>query len=305
MEYDEGCMQDFLDKIQAEEIIRSEFPNANKIKFVDHGYNNLIAKIDEDYIFRSPKNVKGQARFEFGITVLEKLIGNVSLSVPKLVKKNDSPQYSIFEYLPGSHLDNKAIRSLGEQTLFEIGSQLANFSIELNKVFSPDSIKSLRAKTGLDKVSQPWDVYMEEIFCVTQENPKLEALNQRYYAEWKNIIEDQTREIVIHDDLHSANLLFEQERLTGILDFEELNVGTVEQEFCDLFRLCEEVLVPAVQKYKELTGHDVNIATVKTWAITAELAAYSRQINKQDPDHPSFKRAESKLRYWLGDDFPF
>lgn len=298
-------MANFLNKQQAEAIIRSKFPNSRNIEFVEHGYNNLIAKIDAQYVMRFPKNDEGKARFEFGVNVLQRLAQNLGVPVPTVIEVSYHPQYSISSYLPGTHLENKDIRALGSQTLSDIGEQLAKFSIGLNKVFSPLEIKSLRGKTGLDKVSPAWDVYFEDIFNKPQENPDIEALNRKYYSLWKGVVEASSKEIVIHDDLHAANLLFDNNRLSGVLDFEDINTGTIEQEFCDLFRLSEDVLLAAAQKYLELTGHKVNIEAVKTWAITAELAAYSRQINKNDLDHPSFKRAQAKLRFWLGRDFPF
>lgn len=296
-------MQEFISQDQARQIINELLPGVGPIEFIDHSQNNLIAKIDDQYIFRSPKSTEGLVRFDFEIQILQSLGERLGTPVPKLVKTSQDPPYLLANYLRGEHLENRSIRALGPYKQTEIGNQLAVFSYQLNQVLSPSGVKSARANSKLDQASPPWDKYFAQIFGVKQSNSKLDKLNKHYYELWQKINKRSNDEIVIHDDLHANNLLFNDDMLSGILDFEQINVGTIEQEFRNLYRLSEEILTPAAQKYQDLTGNDVDLQAVRIWAITVELAALSRQIIKEDTNHWSYPRALLKLRYWLPD-FP-
>lgn len=294
-------MSMFLAQEDIRKIIANLYPDAKTIRFIDHGYNNLIAEVDKKYIFRTPKTEGGLALFKIEGKLLNMLSNISTIPIPGLVQSSINPPYSVLTYLPGEHLENREIRALGNAVQKTIGKQLAEFVIDLNAQASVTEINQIRSSLH-KRGAEPWDSYFKKVFSIQQKQPTLEKLNQKYYSLWKATTPSQT--IVIHDDLHPANLLFKDKSLSGVLDLEQVNTGTVEQEFRNLYRLSEEVLEAAANRYRELTGAAVDIEAVKVWAITAELAALSRQINKQDTGHTSYKRAEAKLRFWLGDQFP-
>ncbi len=60
-----------------------------------------------------------------------------------------------------------------------------------------------------------------------------------------------------------------------------------------------EVLKAAISYYQSTTGKSVDQAAIKVWAITFELATYSKYLAKGETGRHSFKRAETNLRNWL------
>jgi hypothetical protein len=94
-------------------------------------------------------------------------------------------------------------------------------------------------------------------------------------------------------------MLFENQKLIGILDFGDTNIGTPEQELRQLYRINEIVLVAAVKMYEHLSGYTLNLEASKIWAITQELAAYSGRLLSNNKNHPSFFRSARNLNKWL------
>ncbi len=95
--------------------------------------------------------------------------------------------------------------------------------------------------------------------------------------------------------------MFVDNRLVGIVDFGDANVGTPEQELRQLYRVNEEVMLVAVQEYWRLSGQELDVRAIKTWCIMKELADYYRNFADKNTSHHAFKRACRNLNTWLSE----
>jgi aminoglycoside phosphotransferase (APT) family kinase protein len=295
--------QIITDQETAEEIIRSICIDAQKVTFINHGYHNLIAAIDEQYVFRFPRSTQTLGRFDFELEVLQALDGKLTIQTPHVLKKSSQPAYAMLHYIPGQELQNKQLRSLSNEDQQAIGEQLAQFVQELNQAISINQMESLHAQTNAQKTLEPWTAYLHRIFAPQQENRALQAIIDSHYGAWQAVTAKDRPQIVVHDDIHSGNLLFENDRLSGVLDFEHATVGTIEQEFRYLYRQGGHVLSYAIAAYERTIGQTIDNNDIRIWAITTELAAFVRRLNSGDTSHDSFKRTRAKLRHWIKD-FP-
>lgn len=148
----------------------------------------------------------------------------------------------------------------------------------------------------------PWSRYLRQHLkhAHISGKPWLEQLADHYYGEWQ-AIEKATAlpKTVVHDDLHMENMLFENDRLVGVLDFSELTVGTAAQELRQLYRLGEDVVQRAIDAYQQRAGITIPLPEVKAWAIVTELAPYCAHVAKGEMDHPSKIRTAANLQSWL------
>ena len=105
----------------------------------------------------------------------------------------------------------------------------------------------------------------------------------------------------MHDDLHTLNMMFEDNRLIGILDFGDTNVGTPEQELRQLYCINDDVMFAAVSEYQKLSGQELNVEALKLWAIMQELAVFSKSFIASKTNHHTFKRVARNLNTWLNE----
>jgi len=159
----------------------------------------------------------------------------------------------------------------------------------------------IRQELELDELEEePWNIYFKkQVQHGTFLNTVQEELAKDTYTKWSDL-ESSNKLVVLHDDLHSQNMLFNEENhLVGVLDFGDTNIGTPEQEFRQLYWINERVLRKAVEHYEQLSGEKLDLEAAKIWSIMHEMASYSYHLAKKDTSHTSFKRAEVHLGSWL------
>jgi hypothetical protein len=94
-------------------------------------------------------------------------------------------------------------------------------------------------------------------------------------------------------------MLIGDNELVGALDFDDTSIGTPDQELRLLRRINEATLLATVSTYEALSGKQLSVEASTVWAITQELAAYSKQLTSGNATHPKFARACRKLNAWL------
>lgn len=123
-------------------------------------------------------------------------------------------------------------------------------------------------------------------------NPKIDALAKHYYRAWLN--KKQSKQLVIHDDLHVGNLLFDNNYNINVLDFGAVCIGTAEQELRHAYRLGDEALESAASTYEALSRRPFDRETAKLWTVTQELGAYCRENSGL-----AHERALENLQFWF------
>lgn len=291
----------FADKEIAGKVIKRLYPKSKNISFIEHGYDNLVVLVDELYALRFPKYKGAYVRDQYEKQILLELSSFDEIAVPKFLGEGQNPPYLITNFLFGKHLSSEEIENLSKDRQKGIGETLAGFAYAVHSLLSVRKTRDLRNKLGFGKLKEevPWEVYFEKVLDKSrlpiQEQDKIA---KNYYRKWRSLI-FTTPTVVIHDDLHLENLLFEDGELTGVLDFGETNTGTPEQEFRQFYRINETALNAAVDMYEQLSGYKLNREAIKIWAIIQELAAYSEKLQNNKTDHPSYSRAVSNLNKWF------
>jgi aminoglycoside phosphotransferase (APT) family kinase protein len=130
-------------------------------------------------------------------------------------------------------------------------------------------------------------------------NDHLRPIVQEYYTLWKDYAAHEQNNYAIHDDLHLANLLFRNGKLTGILDFGDVNAGSIESELRWLYAMGDTVLRAAIERYQQTSGRTVSYDHIRVWAIMHELSTFTDRLSRQDTAAFPFLRAQQNLRRWV------
>lgn len=290
----------FADVPCARLVLSSMYPDAERIEVIEHGYDNIVGLVDEKYAVRFPRNANAYKRSLYEKSVLMNIKNVTNVAIPKVLGERENPPCAITTFLRGRHLSPKEIDGLSYEEQVTFGSDVGRFAYDLHRSLDLDEARQMRDTLGLDTLEEePWDIHLEKTLSLyTFPTKKQDELAKQYYELWKRH-QSGKNQVVVHDDLHTENMMFEDGRLVGVLDFGDTNVGTPEQELRQLYYINELVVQSAADTYSQLSGLRLDIEAIKIWAIAHEMASYSERLATNNSHHPSFARASRNLNKWL------
>lgn len=270
-------------------VARSIYGSAVELRTINDGLENLIIVADQKELVRFPRSEQVWLASRAERYVLNALASRTDMPIAKIIDISEDPAYLQMTFLTGEHLSTEQIRSLPTQTLQKIGREMAEFAFELHSSIDVDDFRPHQTIH-----SWSYDDYLRRVLYDRQDpNPKIDALAKHYYQAWLG--KEDVKKYVIHDDLHTGNLLFnESTDLVGVLDFGAVCIGSAEQDLRQAYRLGEEALEAAASPYEKLSGEPFNRELAKFWVVTQELAAYCREEKGVVHD-----RAAENLQFWF------
>ena len=268
------------------------FPDGKEFTVVEHGYDNLVGLVDGEYAVRFPRTEIAMQRNQYEEAVLISINKNLKthINIPRVLDEKTNPPCIIMSFLPGHHLDAKQVNSLSKDEQRQIAHDISAFAYELHQAVPVEEIREYYDQYDMDKLDN-WARYFEENLGDPKNITNVQnEIIKKYHTAWKKNLAIQSQ-AVVHDDLHSENMMFANNRLVGVLDFSDTHIGSPEQELRFLFHLNEFLFEEAIKQYSKLLGQELSIEVAKTWAITQELATYVRRRNKNQTDYPWYKNA--------------
>lgn len=286
---------------ETDRLIRSFCGDVTELTYVGHGADNMVALVNQTYVFRFPRGEHASKRLRFEAAILQRLEERVtSLHIPKLLQVHQAPLYSIASYVPGDHFSDEQVRSLTQAEQSAIGTRLADFIVQFNQVLSGQEVQGLRKDNGVEGLDEPWEAYFARLFSRERlPDDSLSPFIREHYSLWQQYVAAEQRTYAIHDDLHQSNLLFRGTTLQGVLDFGDTNRGGIEEEMRWLYAMGDTVLWSAIEQYNVLTGRQISYEHVREWAIMHELSTLVSRLNRHDTQSFPFQRAQAHLRAWL------
>lgn len=290
----------FADVDAAKQIIKRLYPEAKEIKFIEHGYDNLVGLVDSQFVLKFPRHENGYRRDRYEAIVLSAIAKIHELLIPKVLGSGDNPPYFITSFIDGVHISQQEINQQSAKQQKEFSEKIARFAFTMHSMLSSKQAIKNRKELGFDdRNDQPWVVYFEKILA-TKKFPtsKQDKLAKEFLKKWSNL-KYTTPTVVVHDDLQTDNLMFEGSKLVGIIDFGDTIPGNPEQEFRQMYRINNFVLDTAVDTYEQLSGLLLNREAIKLWAILQELMVYYGELARKQTNDPKFIRASGNLQKWL------
>ena len=228
---------------------------------INSGYDNLVV-ITEGKLYRFPRNGEVWERGLVERTILDKLSNHSDLAVPKLLEVHEDPAYAVLTSLPGQNLTPEEMRALPPDAQDLIGQQIGDFAFKFHSLFSPDEVRDFLS----DRDPQTsYSNYLQKILPDNDPHAKWVRDN------WGKFEHKDTT--VIHDDLHTHNMLFnENHKLSGVIDFGDVNLGSPEQELRYVYWISDIVFESAISEYERLSGKSLDRELVKICAISQEIS---------------------------------
>ena len=126
-----------MDCRQAKSIIQSNFTELKiiNIRPLGEGWMSRTFLVNDQIVFRFPKNEEGAMDTKKEIKVLPRLKKAISLAIPEFLyvgEQNNGFPFVGYHILPGEPLDECAFQTLSNDNKNRIVSQLAEFVDEIN-----------------------------------------------------------------------------------------------------------------------------------------------------------------------------
>ncbi len=294
-------IQDPNFKLEADQAIFEFCPEVHEMSYVEHGADNIIALVNKEFVFRFPRNEDSAKRLAYETALLQKVYSHVTaVKIPQVIKVHNRPLYTVASYIAGDHLAGAEVQALPESEQREVGYRLAEFVHQLNQAISGLEVRRIRTEAYVDGLSDPWPIYFDRLFSQGHlPNEQLRSIVEQFYPLWHDYVMHEQSTYTIHDDLNSNNLLFLGAKLNGVVDFSDVNTGSIESEFRKLYVMGDTVVRSAINRYEELTQTKIDYDHIRVWAIMQELARFTDRLAKQQTNTFLFKHAQENLQRWV------
>ncbi|MBT7610429.1 MAG: phosphotransferase [Bacteriovoracaceae bacterium] len=183
--------------------------------------SNYRVQIGNKYYLLKVSNDKNQSQLNQEMNILNALSDkNFDYSLKPIILKNQKYTYQLDQYFGVLFPFLEGIPpGANDQTCFEIGQGLARLH---NIQWNEDELNNIREYSqvgdNLDSISQ----FVENFTCPLDFKSSYNDLLKPNLAKW-NLADKRTS--LIHGDLYYDNTLFDQNKLSAILDFEQSGHG--------------------------------------------------------------------------------
>lgn len=223
--------------------IRDRYPDfvVNSVLSNEHGQNNDILIINDEFIFRFPRYTDGIKQLEIEVAILSGIQEYVTLSIPHITFQNlvreVGQAFAGYRLIPGESLQREAFLEISdEKTLDGLARQLGGFLKELHSVPVQTAI---RYPLRLSDTAEEWaDIYMRiRVNCF----PYMKPSARRWASDhFETFLDDprnfQYEPVLKHGDFGTTNILFDRKHqvINGILDFGGAGSGDPAYDFAGI-----------------------------------------------------------------------
>jgi aminoglycoside phosphotransferase (APT) family kinase protein len=266
----EGYLKDKIQELLGKEITRfllkgkGACNNAYYIETVD-GSKYIIKEERIDKEFQPQNDLTIEAK------VIEQLymIG-LSTQIPRVVFVSENPKMYGYEYIEGETMRG-VWQSLSEEEKISICRALGCFHAEIGRKFTKDTAEN----TGI-VINESSDVHPE-----TLKDCKIILVNPNVPDEFKMLarearaVFDTTMDKgifqFIHNDSHHENILIKDKKISGVIDFGEVEYGEIAKEFSRYIRDFPDYFQHIISAYEKESGNKLSYERLVSNALLSGL----------------------------------
>ncbi|MEK7575149.1 MAG: aminoglycoside phosphotransferase family protein [Patescibacteria group bacterium] len=291
-------------KLKIQELLRKEI---TKFSLKGKGYCNnayYVETRDEGkYIVKKEITGEGANKQENNLSVEARVIQQLytrglSISVPHIIFVSEDPKMFAYEYIEGNMMMGEW-DSFSEDQKISVCQALGRFHAEIGKNFSKEMAKD----TGI-KLDESADVHPE----VTNEYSKLiVALDVpddfKILAKEAKVIFAGTLDRAvfqfIHNDSHHENIITQNKKISGIIDFGAAEYGEVAKEFSRYIRDYPDYFQYIVSAYEKKSGNNLSYDRLVSGALLCGFMEIVDDYRKGGQDRAKAEKAIATYRKLL------
>ena len=216
---------EYLERIQAN---LSEPINSTKV--IDHGWTNLVLEINEQWIFRFVRDFNNR-QIIIEQEFLPRFTQVSPVKIPEIIKSDRD--YIAYHKILGERFSPEKFALFSNSQKTQLIKFLGEFLTCLHNFQFDHEYLSTAPYGGGDFWNDLWLAVKDDLSTKTRDKA------EKYFADHiQQFNPTAYKQTVIHADLGTNNILvdFEQNRLSGIIDFGDLCLGDPAADFAGFYR---------------------------------------------------------------------
>ncbi len=197
--------------------------NSARLHTSEGQFNDIIF-VNDDLIFRFPRYEESIQNFLREIKLLQILQGYVSLPVPNpiYISAGTSVVGKVFmgyKMLPGKPLFRNVLSGITDDSILEtFAQQLADFLHRLHAISITELVLDLPHQDQLTEYETFFSEVKEHLFIFMRSDAR-DSINKHFEHYFNNERLHKYNPSIIHGDFGGSNILFDENKITGIIDF--------------------------------------------------------------------------------------
>lgn len=271
--------------------IESGFPDLHvkSIDYIGEGMDSKAFVINDDLIFRFPKNQDVANQLKVEIELLPKLATEVSLPVPNFIyvgtQSNGLP-FVGYRKIHGVNLTKELLSTLDDNERQTAFKQIADF-LQRMHAFSIEIAKQCGAQASAfkDDFAADLQTLRNEVFNLLSEDKQryVELLYSDYLSDDTNFVYTPA---LIHADLGDEHILWneEEKKISGIIDFGDVNIGDPDYDFMYPYEEWGEANIHEILKYYPHNNHTLLFKKLEFFRRSDTLNLALIGVHRKDDD---------------------
>lgn len=238
----------YLDKIS------SHFPKLNweKTKYVSSGFDSDVIILDDNIIFRFPKNSYSRDILKDEISLLKFLKKRIDFEVPNYTYITKDFSFGGYEMIKGSGLSIGLLKKLSSVAKNKLASQVGKFLTQLHttpvakvKKYNP---RPRSAKVELASLSKDVRKYLFPTFLA-----KERFICEDFFSNLNLVVDCKYEKVLIHGDFSNDHIIVDSKNnLVGVIDFTDKALHDPAFDFIFLWEFGSAFVK---QVYRHYDGH--------------------------------------------------
>ncbi|WP_243773619.1 aminoglycoside phosphotransferase family protein [Actinomadura barringtoniae] len=242
-----------IDEGLVRRLVAAQFPQWAELgleRFPSGGTVNAMYRLGEDMVVRLPLVEAGVKGVSLEQEWLPRLAGRLPTAIPEVLGAGDPTHeyplpWSVYRWLEGENPEAGAVRDS------KLAEDLAAFVTVMRGIVLPGAPKAYRGGP-LTLLDASTSAAIEELRGIPQEGIDCDAVA----AAWEDALAAPDWDgppVWLHADLMPGNLLVDDGRLTGVIDFGCTGIG---DPACDLFPAWNLLPTDAREVFRQALGVD-------------------------------------------------
>ena len=204
------------------QLLEEQFPDWSHygIEPFDHqGTDNVMLKLGEDKIIRLPRSQRSEESLKKECLWLAKIESGLSIEIPHIIGVGCPSEQYPFQWVIVNYLEGSSPSDNNFLDLAQAATDLGHFIKELQRVDTTDAPLCSRKSPSMssDKETRQLIPALSDVFDAKEITQLWEAALE--IPPWKK------DPVWLHGDIHAGNLLVQNGKITGVIDFGMSGVG--------------------------------------------------------------------------------
>jgi aminoglycoside 2''-phosphotransferase len=236
------------------DLVREKFPDMSftNTTFITKGWDNDVLLLDDTYVFRFPKREKSKQRFAAEVKLLEHLQSETPLPIPEYKYLSDEPPFGGYKIIEGQEMTPSLFNELDASSQEKIAKQLGDFLSFLHSTpIEVAKTVGFQEEPGgywwsRERTAERYERLQTLVFPNLTEE---EVAWARHQFETYLALDFNFELTITHSDIKGDHIFFADNKVTGIIDFAEVEIGDPALDFTGLWDYGEEFLLKVLDHY--------------------------------------------------------